>query len=54
VACATCHDTAGTYAVYDCIGCHTASKTNGDHKGVKGYVWASTACYACHPTGRAG
>jgi hypothetical protein len=54
VACATCHDTAGTYAVYDCIGCHTASKTNGNHNGVKGYVWASTACYACHPNGRSG
>ena len=54
VACTTCHTTAGTYAVFNCIGCHTAAQTNGNHSGVKGYVWASTACYACHPNGRAG
>ncbi len=54
VPCAQCHTTAGTYAVYNCIGCHTAAQTNSNHSGVKGYVWASTACYACHPNGRAG
>jgi hypothetical protein len=52
--CAQCHTTPGNYAIFNCIGCHTAAQTNPHHSGVRGYVWASTACYACHPNGRAG
>ncbi len=56
VACNRCHTTATSYLVYNCIGCHTAGQTSPPthHNGVKGYVWASTACYSCHPNGRAG
>jgi hypothetical protein len=56
VACNRCHTTATSYLVYNCIGCHTAGQTSppAHHNGVKGYVWASTACYSCHPNGRAG
>jgi predicted CXXCH cytochrome family protein len=54
VACNRCHTTAGTYTVFNCIGCHTQAQTNSNHTGVRGYVWASPACYSCHPNGRAG
>jgi hypothetical protein len=52
VSCTTCHTTAGSYMVYNCIGCHTKSTTDAQHRGRNGYTWASTACYACHPNGR--
>ncbi len=54
VPCNQCHTTAGTYTVFNCIGCHTQSQTNSHHTGVTGYTWASPACYSCHPNGRAG
>jgi hypothetical protein len=54
VACATCHSTPNNYVLYNCIGCHAQASTTSGHSGVKGYVWTSTACYACHPNGRAG
>jgi hypothetical protein len=46
-ACAQCH-TSSNYAQFDCITCHTKSRTDGDHRGVSGYVYNSTNCYACH------
>jgi hypothetical protein len=56
VPCAQCHTNPSNFAVFSCIsgGCHPQSQTNGDHSGVSGYVYASTACYSCHPNGRAG
>jgi hypothetical protein len=52
--CATCHTTPTNYALFTCTQCHTASTTTPHHSGVKGYVWNSVNCYACHPSGRAG
>ena len=56
VPCAQCHTTPTSYLVFNCIGCHTAAQTSPPthHNGVTGYVWASPACYSCHPNGRAG
>jgi len=47
-ACSQCHTTSSNYAVFDCTTCHTKSRTDPDHRGVSGYVWNSTNCYACH------
>jgi hypothetical protein len=52
--CADCHKTAGVYTVFTCTDCHTNAQITPHHSGVKGYVWTSTACYSCHPNGRAG
>ena len=51
--CIDCHLTPGNYASFSCIHhhhdqTHTAQK----HVGVPGYVWASPACFNCHPTGQ--
>ncbi len=56
VPCAQCHTTATNYLVFNCIGCHTAAQTSppAHHNGISGYVWASPACYSCHPNGRSG
>ncbi|MCL5280200.1 MAG: hypothetical protein M1376_09875 [Planctomycetes bacterium] len=50
--CTTCH-TTGSTSTFNCLGCHTATSTNGHHTGVAGYRYDSQACYQCHPTGRA-
>ena len=49
--CATCHTNPNDYTVFQCTGCHSAASTNGDHNGVRGYVYNSTNCYQCHPKG---
>jgi hypothetical protein len=51
-ACATCHTNPTNYAVFDCLGCHTKTQTDSQHRGRTGYVYASPNCYACHPRGR--
>ncbi len=55
-SCATCHTNPADYTVFDCIDCHTHDQatTDGQHGSVTGYQYLSTACYQCHPTGRAG
>ncbi|HED65317.1 MAG TPA: hypothetical protein ENJ09_07160 [Planctomycetes bacterium] len=52
--CADCHTTPGNYMAFSCIDCHEhrQSKMDDEHKGVSGYVWQSSACYACHPDGK--
>jgi hypothetical protein len=52
IACADCHTT--TYPEYNCTSCHThrADVVNPAHNGVNGYLYESTSCYTCHPTGR--
>ena len=52
--CSSCHVAAGNYNVFECVLCHEHSQgeTNGDHRGVGGYVYESRACYQCHPRGR--
>ena len=52
VACAHCHTSPNNFVLFTCTSCHNRTETDKDHRGVGGYVYASTACYACHPTGR--
>jgi hypothetical protein len=61
IACGDCHDktlgvsTGGMNT--NCIRCHTANRTNGDHSGVRNYTFDATMphfCLTCHPRGRAG
>jgi hypothetical protein len=52
--CTDCHTNSADYSVFQCTGCHTATQTNGEHSGVRGYVYNSTNCYQCHPSGRGG
>ena len=55
IACATCHTTANAFAAFSCVAaCHSRTQTDSNHRGVNGYRYDSAACYACHPTGRAG
>ncbi len=49
--CVDCHTTPGNYSIFTCITCHANPETNQEHNGVNGYVYNSTACLACHPTG---
>jgi hypothetical protein len=52
--CIDCHTTAGNYKIFSCIDCHehkNAGDLADDHDDVNGYVYASTACYTCHPKG---
>ncbi|MCP5100755.1 MAG: hypothetical protein GY943_34835, partial [Chloroflexi bacterium] len=53
-ACIDCHTNPANYAEFTCVTCHTNPETDNDHNGVGGYVYESTACLACHPTGDAG
>ncbi len=52
--CSDCHTNSADYSVFQCTGCHTATQTNGEHGGVRGYVYNSPNCYQCHPNGRGG
>ena len=52
--CSDCHTNSADYSVFTCTVCHTAAQTNPEHSGVKGYVWNSANCYACHPKGNGG
>jgi hypothetical protein len=49
--CTDCHTNSANYAIFVCTTCHTQAQTDPHHTGVKGYVWNSTNCYACHPKG---
>ena len=49
--CVDCHTNPSNYAVFVCTNCHTQATTDPHHTGVAGYVWNSTNCYSCHPTG---
>jgi hypothetical protein len=54
--CADCHTDASNYAIFSCITCHQHSQANtdGNHRGVRNYVYNATSCYSCHPTGNGG
>lgn len=54
--CADCHVNNSNYQVFECINCHEHSKTQTDskHNEVRDYQYKSTACYDCHPRGKAG
>ncbi len=51
--CAQCH-IGGDTRTFSCINCHEhrRSETDDEHDDVRGYTYASAACYQCHPTGR--
>ncbi len=55
-SCADCHVNRADYSTFECIECHTHSQSSTDsaHGGVSGYQYLSSACFRCHPTGRAG
>jgi hypothetical protein len=55
-SCSECHNVPSNFKAFECILCHQHSnktKVDGDHKGEKGYVYASASCYSCHRTGKA-
>jgi hypothetical protein len=54
--CSECHPNPANYTQFTCISCHAHNKTDMDskHRGETGYVYNSTSCLHCHPTGRAG
>lgn len=51
--CQDCHTNPANFKVFSCITCHEHNKTEMDdkHQGRTGYVYESSACYRCHPTG---
>lgn len=49
--CLDCHPNPANYAEFTCTTCHGKSETDDEHDDVGGYVYNSTACLACHPTG---
>ncbi|MBV8205261.1 MAG: hypothetical protein JO041_00585 [Acidobacteria bacterium] len=52
--CSDCHTNASDYTVFLCTQCHTQGPTTQQHSGVKGFVWNSANCYACHKNGGGG
>ncbi len=51
--CVDCHTNPSNFSVVTCTNCHTNPTTDNQHNGVNGYVYNSSACLACHPTGDA-
>jgi nitrate/TMAO reductase-like tetraheme cytochrome c subunit len=49
--CSDCHTVASDFTSFECILCHSHSKSSTDnsHSGVKNYQYLSTACFSCHP-----
>lgn len=53
--CDACHGAFDSFLEFSCIGCHAHDQAVADppHAPVAGYAYGPTACYACHPNGRA-
>lgn len=51
-SCDSCHPAPEGTASFSCTGCHTKSRTDGNHRGNSRYRWESQACLDCHPNGR--
>jgi hypothetical protein len=51
--CSDCHVNPNNFGTFSCITCHEHNQQEMDeeHEDVPGYVYESSACYACHPTG---
>lgn len=51
--CTDCHQSADTFADYTCISCHDHSEELADtrHVYITGFVYQSSACFTCHPSG---
>jgi hypothetical protein len=54
-SCNECHTVASDFSAFDCTACHEHNKADMDnkHKEVQNYQYLSSACYDCHPRGRA-
>jgi hypothetical protein len=52
--CSDCHLNTSNFSAFVCTNCHTQAQTDPHHTGVRGYIWNSANCYACHRSGRAG
>lgn len=54
-SCTDCHSASPNYSTFECINCHEHSQSSTDrhHGEVSGYVYQSSACYRCHPSGNA-
>jgi hypothetical protein len=52
--CATCHTNSADYSVFTCTNCHGKTDMDQRHSGIKGYVYNSVNCYACHKNGGGG
>lgn len=52
--CQTCHVQPDNFQVFSCLSCHEQGETDSHHRGESGYRYESSACYQCHPNGRAG
>jgi hypothetical protein len=52
-SCSDCHTTQSNFSQFSCIDCHEHNKPEMDdeHRGISGYVYESSACFACHPRG---
>ncbi len=53
--CNNCHVATNDYSQFECINCHEHTRVKMDdiHDDESGYVYESSACYACHPRGYA-
>lgn len=51
--CTDCHQSTDTFADFTCISCHDHSEALADtrHLYISGFVYQSSACFACHSTG---
>ena len=51
--CVDCHLNQSDFSEFSCIDCHEHNQTDADndHDEVQNYVYASWACYDCHPDG---
>lgn len=54
-SCTDCHTNPADYKQFSCLNCHEHNKTSMDskHREENGYVYVSSACYDCHPRGKA-
>ncbi len=48
--CSTCHTNSNDYSVFQCTNCHLKNQTDGNHQGIRNYVYNSINCYQCHRT----
>ena len=55
LSCSDCHNVPNNFMVFTCTDCHAHNKADMDdkHKDERGYVWETSACYSCHPNGKA-
>ncbi|MFT4540771.1 MAG: hypothetical protein ACI835_003229 [Planctomycetota bacterium] len=53
IDCIECHIIPRNFAIFSCIDCHEHRQGNMDdeHEDEDDYVWATSACYQCHPNG---